>query len=86
MDDEVRASILLSAFHDFTKMDHSAMNLQMITLLNAKERTLRDWTELFLKADPRLVISTVSKPTGSQTSIIEVVLKGQSVDGFGSRL
>jgi len=49
------------------------MNLQMITLLNAKERTLRDWTELVAKADSRLKISTVSKPTGSQMSIIELV-------------
>ncbi|KUJ19347.1 S-adenosyl-L-methionine-dependent methyltransferase, partial [Mollisia scopiformis] len=52
----------------------SAMNLQMITLLNAKERTLHDWTELFAKADPRLKIATVHKPTGSEMSIIEVVL------------
>jgi hypothetical protein len=62
------------------------MNLQMVTLLNAKERTLRDWTELFLKADSRLVIYSVSRPTGSQTSIIEVAFNGELVDGIGPRL
>ncbi|KAH8593604.1 O-methyltransferase-domain-containing protein [Bisporella sp. PMI_857] len=52
----------------------SAMNLQMMTLLNAKERTLQDWKDLFTKADPRLRITSVTTPIGSQMSIIELAI------------
>ncbi len=55
--------------------DHSAVNLQMLALANAQERTIEDWTALLAQADPRLEIISVNRPPGSYPSIIEVTIK-----------
>lgn len=51
------------------------MNLQMMALFNAKERTLADWKVLFAAADSRLVLKSVHTPNGSEMSIMELELK-----------
>ncbi|KAF2728965.1 S-adenosyl-L-methionine-dependent methyltransferase [Polyplosphaeria fusca] len=40
-------------------------DLQILTLFNAKERTLEEWKILFCTADPRLVLKEVFQPKGS---------------------
>ncbi|KAJ5605514.1 S-adenosyl-L-methionine-dependent methyltransferase [Penicillium lagena] len=52
----------------------SAMNLQMLTMFNAKERTLHEWKSLLEQADRRLHIKSVITPVGSQDSILEIAL------------
>ena len=52
-----------------------AQDLQMLLLLNAKQRDHEQWTALFKSADPRLTIKNVVTPPGSIMSFIEVVLE-----------
>jgi 6-hydroxytryprostatin B O-methyltransferase len=51
------------------------LDLQMMTLMNAKERTREDWTSLCREADKRLVTKNFIQPFGSVMGIIEVVLE-----------
>jgi 6-hydroxytryprostatin B O-methyltransferase len=53
---------------------NTAMDLQMMAALNAKERTRADWEALLRAADQRLRIANVRQPIGSADAIIEVVL------------
>ena len=58
------------------------MDMAMKQLLNAKERSAEDWTQLFYEADPRFKLVKISKPELSEFSIIEFCWKEdiQSVD------
>lgn len=55
------------------------MDLVMLTLLNAQERTAAEFEDLFRRADPRFVFRGVTRPKGCRMSIIEAVWAG---DGF----
>jgi 6-hydroxytryprostatin B O-methyltransferase len=52
---------------------NTSMDLQMMTALNAKERTRKDWEGLFRLADKRLQIVAFRQPEGGMASMIEVV-------------
>jgi hypothetical protein len=49
------------------------MDVTMLQLLNAKERAVEDWIELFKMADPRFRFVGVQTPPGSRMSIMEAV-------------
>ena len=49
------------------------LDMQMMTALDAKERTVSDWEKLFEAAG--LTITKRSKPPGSSLSLIEVMLR-----------
>lgn len=53
----------------------AATDLQMLTLLNAVERTLEEWHAVVKKADERFDLRVVSSSPESLRSIIEVVYK-----------
>lgn len=53
---------------------NTAMDLQMMAALSAKERTRADWEALLRAADQRLRIVNVRQPIGSADAVIEVVL------------
>ncbi|KAL3496089.1 S-adenosyl-L-methionine-dependent methyltransferase [Aspergillus germanicus] len=50
------------------------MDLQMMVVVNGKERTRQEWDELLALADPRLKIVSVKQPQYSVASIIEIGL------------
>ena len=56
------------------------MDLVMLTLLNAQERTEGEFRELFAKADGRFRFQGVMRPKGCRMSIVEAVWEG---DDFG---
>ena len=49
------------------------MDLTMLALLNAKERDVPDWIQLFAQADSRYKFIGAKTPTGSRMSIMEAV-------------
>lgn len=51
----------------------TALDLQMLVAVNAKERTYDDWRRLFAEADPRFELRKVHQPLGCATGLIEVV-------------
>ncbi|KAL2809151.1 O-methyltransferase-domain-containing protein [Aspergillus granulosus] len=50
----------------------SFLDLQMMLVVNGKERNRQEWDKLLLMADPRLKITSVKQPKNSVASIIEV--------------
>ena len=58
-----------------------SQDLQMRTLLNAQQRDLEQWTELFAQADRRLKIKNVVSLPGSIMSFIEVAIE-ETANGF----
>jgi len=57
------------------------MDLVMLTLLNAQERTAGDFEELFRKADERFVFKGVTRPKGCRMSIVEAIWNGEDANG-----
>ena len=57
------------------------MDLVMLTLLNARERTAGDFKELFEEADPRFKFLGVKRPKNCRMSIIEAVWEGKDFGG-----
>ncbi|KAL2850242.1 O-methyltransferase-domain-containing protein [Aspergillus pseudoustus] len=57
-----------------TERTISFLNLQMMLMVNGKERSRQEWDELLIKADARLKIVGVTQPKNSVASIIEVAL------------
>lgn len=53
------------------------MDLVMLTLLNAQERTAGEFEDLFRRADPRFVFKGVTRPKGCRMSIVEAVWGGE---------
>ena len=47
----------------------------MAACFNSAERTKADWLRLFEEADKRFCLHNISKPEGSDMSIIEVLWK-----------
>lgn len=58
-----------------------AIDLQMMVMLNAKERDRQAWTDLFKAADERFEVLSIGTPPDSALGIIEVVWTGESVVG-----
>ncbi|KAI1141459.1 S-adenosyl-L-methionine-dependent methyltransferase [Hypoxylon sp. FL0543] len=55
--------------------DLRAMDLNMGSFFNARERTLQEWKDLLTQADPRFVLQRVIKPK-SNLAIMEIVWSG----------
>jgi 6-hydroxytryprostatin B O-methyltransferase len=53
---------------------NTAMDLQMMATLNAKERTRKDWEKLLKEADSRFRVVELRKSFGAADSALEVVL------------
>jgi hypothetical protein len=51
------------------------MDLEMMTNFNAKEKDLDDWSSLFTRSDPKLMMGEVSRPPGSVNSGTEAALE-----------
>ena len=51
------------------------MDLVMLTLFGARERTLKDWTILIKDADSRLDISYIKSNSGPPSNIIDIIWK-----------
>lgn len=58
-----------------------SMDLVMLTLLNAQERTEDGFRELFAKADPGFRFVGVVRPVGCRMSIVEAVWEGEDFGG-----
>lgn len=58
-----------------------AIDLQMMVMLNAKERDRQAWIDLFKAADERFEVQSIGTPPDSALGIIEVVWTGESVVG-----
>ncbi|KAF5021128.1 hypothetical protein F66182_6828 [Fusarium sp. NRRL 66182] len=56
-------------------------DLTMIQAFNAKEREVEEWSALLAQADPRLTIHAIERPAGSELSVIEARLEGESAGG-----
>jgi hypothetical protein len=50
---------------------HSAMDLTMLEIGNAREKDVGEWRELFERADRRFVWRGVVKPEGSRLTVLE---------------
>lgn len=50
-----------------------AMDLNMLSILNARERDADEWESLFAEADPRFEFQDVKRPNGSNLAIIEAI-------------
>jgi hypothetical protein len=57
------------------------MDLIMLTLLNAQERTRDDFINLFASADKRFRFLGVSRPKNCRMSIVEAVWEGEDFGG-----
>ncbi|RDW66666.1 hypothetical protein BP5796_09415 [Coleophoma crateriformis] len=53
------------------------MDLVMLTLLNAQERTEEEFRRLFAEASPGFVFKGVTRPAGCRMSIVEAVWEGE---------
>ncbi|KAK1770138.1 O-methyltransferase-domain-containing protein [Phialemonium atrogriseum] len=54
----------------------SAMDLQMLVLFNAKQRTVEDWRKLVADADSRLELANVYRLPGSAFGLLEIAFRG----------
>jgi hypothetical protein len=52
------------------------VDLQMFTVVNAKERKVEDWASVFKRADARFDVNGVHLLPGAPLGIIDFVLKG----------
>ncbi len=59
------------------------MDLVMLTLLNAQERTQGEFRELFERVDPRFRFRGATRPKGCRMSIVEAVWEGEDGGGVG---
>jgi hypothetical protein len=59
----------------------SSLDLQMMTAVNSKERTVDDWVALLKMADEQLQFKGVHMPEGAGFALIEVALKAEQDRG-----
>ena len=52
----------------------TSLDLQVMAMMNAKERTEDEWRDLFQRVSPYLLVKAFVKPKGSAMSVIELVL------------
>lgn len=57
------------------------MDMVMLALLNAQERTEAEFKELFRLADPRFEFKGVTRTDGCRMSIVEAVWRPESSEG-----
>jgi hypothetical protein len=62
------------------------MDLVMLTLLNAQERTEGEFRELFATVDKGFVFKGVTRPRGCRMSIVEAVWEGEDFGGDGGKV
>lgn len=55
-----------------------AMDLNMLSILNARERDADEWRSLFAEADPRFEFQGVKRPSGSNLAIMEAIWNGRT--------
>jgi hypothetical protein len=60
------------------------MDLIMLTLLNARERSVEDFRELFARVDGRFKFLGETRPEGCRMSIVEAIWEGEDYGGEGS--
>lgn len=60
------------------------MDLVMLTLLNAQERSEGGFRELFRKVDERFVFKGVERVEGCRMSVVEAVWEGEDYGGVGA--
>jgi 6-hydroxytryprostatin B O-methyltransferase len=53
----------------------NSLDLQMMSVSNAKERKQRDWEAMIKSADERLIVKAIRHPPGSMAALIEFVLE-----------
>lgn len=53
-------------------MLHRNVDLAMLAQFNSRERTAKDFEDVFRQADPRFHVIDINKPRGSAMAIIEV--------------
>lgn len=51
----------------------AGLDFQMLTVLNAKERTLEEWKALFSGADGKFTLKSAVQPPGSAFTVMEFV-------------
>jgi hypothetical protein len=56
------------------------MDLVMLTLLNAQERTEEQFRELFAKVDPKFKFLGAKRVAGCKMSIVEAVWEGDDFE------
>lgn len=61
------------AIHPLQEKYIGVMDITMLSLHNALERSLSEWESLIKRADPMLRILRVETPLGSNLSIIEIM-------------
>lgn len=61
------------------------MDMIMITLLNAQERTKEDFQALFREADPAFRFVGVTRPKRCRMGIIEAIWEGEDYGGMGTK-
>lgn len=54
-------------------------DMEMMVQFNALEREACDWEDLIKKADPRMRITNIHKPSRSANSVIEIVLDREDI-------
>jgi hypothetical protein len=57
------------------------MDLVMLTLINAQERSKEEFETLFHTANPNYRFLGVTRPAGCRMSIVEAVWEGEDYDG-----
>ena len=50
-------------------------SMQMMTVVNSKERTEKDWAEVIKRADSRYSIEAVVTPPGAAIAVMEIMFK-----------
>lgn len=54
------------------------MDLQMMVMINGKERSKQEWSDLVSMAHPKLKIVNINQPPRSVASAIEVAIVDES--------
>jgi len=54
------------------------MDLNMLSILNARERDNDEWGSLFAEADPRFEFQGVKRQYGSNLAIMEAIWNGRT--------
>ena len=57
------------------------MDLVMLTLINAQERSKEEFETIFHTANPNFRFLGVTRPAGCRMSIVEAVWEGEDYDG-----
>ena len=56
-------------------------SMQMMTVVNAKERTEEDWADIVRRADQRFELKAMVTPSGAAMAVIEIVFREKLING-----